>query len=172
MKKTTAVMFATMVAMVMVSTTAHAKDNAPAIPVYLVEPGVAAQFTDAALTRRIDSTNDLREKLADKEKVVRLINARDTATIVLEVLDNTEAEEIAGKRAAVLGQALKDGIVKVVVVRMTIGTYTNDVIGRDVDNRGGTARWGLAAKDAANQIEGWIKTNRGKLTAPTLAAQN
>lgn len=135
------------------------------VPVYLVTPG--AQFVDAALKDRIDSTKDLRDIRWDK-KLVRFVDTPAEALVVLEVTSRGTGttDERRVTRDIVTGQVKSDGqATKSVIVKLTVGEYATDIIGQSQqDQLGIMPSWSSAAIDARSKVQKWIKDNRAKLT--------
>jgi len=134
------------------------------VTVYIVEP--TAQFVDTELQQRIDTTKDLKTIKWDK-KLVRLVDAPEQATIVLEVLGRgVEAQNNSHHERSVITGQIQDKSYqdKVVRVKMTVGDYSTEIIGRSIQrDELSVTSWKSAAIRASNEVEKWVKTNREKL---------
>jgi hypothetical protein len=141
------------------------RKNAEAQPValYLVEP--IAEFQDAALKDRHDTWKDMR--FVFSKKLVRLVNSREEATLVVEVVGR-QAGTAAGSKvsASPLGGATNQPFeAKVVIVKLAFGNYSTEITGKAEENEYsvGGAEWKSAAFRAVDGIQDWIKANRSKL---------
>lgn len=145
--------------------TAHlAAADDPPVPVHIVTP--TAEFVDEALQARIDSTKDLAGIKWDK-KLVRFVETPAEAVVVIEVVGRTTGtlDERKVTRDIVTGQIASEGKrAKSVMVKLTIGEYSTDIIGTDEEDQlGMPPSWTSAAIDARGKVQKWIKTNRAKL---------
>lgn len=134
------------------------------MPVHIVTP--TAEFVDEALQARIDSTKDLAGIKWDK-KLVRFVETPAEAVVVIEVVGRTTGtlDERKVTRDIVTGQIASEGKrAKSVMVKLTIGEYSTDIIGTDEEDQlGMPPSWTSAAIDARGKVQKWIKTNRAKL---------
>lgn len=134
------------------------------VPIYIVQP--RAELVDAAMQSRIDSTKDLREIKWDK-KLVRLVESPADAVIIIEVINRATGtlDERKVTRDIVTGQVKSEAKgAKSVVVKLTFGEYSTEIIGSDEEGQiGMPPTWTGAAIDARSKVQKWVKTNRAKL---------
>jgi hypothetical protein len=158
-----------MVGLVLGAGSVLAKDKTPRaiIPVYVVQP--AGEFEDAALKQRRDSTKDLMNALYGKEKTLRLVESRELAKIVIEVMDRgaqTTDNRVTTRSDpdTFLSRSLVD---KVVAVRLSVGAYETVIEGRsEGKTEYSITTWRRAASAAARAIDDWIQRNHSKLVTP------
>lgn len=137
-------------------------------PVHVAVIVQTSQFEDQAQKDRLDTAKDLKQSLTSKKKTLRLVESPAEAVVIIEVLGRGEqasgdAKLQRGALGGVEQTRYKD---KVVRVKLSVGDYSTEIEGRNADGEHVIrTTWGLAAVDAAGQIDKWIKTNRAKLTA-------
>lgn len=139
--------------------------KAPPVAMFVVSPVAESGFVDAKLKDRLDSTKDLLLHL-DK-KTVRVVQTREEATIVVEVLGRSTDESstrVLTREPWTGSVGSKARTQKVVVAKLTVGDYSTDLIGINEENDYSPGYWSLAAARVAGQIEKWIKDNRAQLT--------
>ena len=126
-----------------------------------------SQFEDQAQKDRLDSAKDLKGQLSTKKKTLRLVETAADAALVIEVLGRGEqAQDTKTVQRGVLSGRLeqRSDTAKVLRVKLSVGDYSTEIEGRDEEREFKSyTTWGMAAGDAAIQIDKWIKTNRAKL---------
>lgn len=168
MTKTTMTAAIVTVAMIQWADSAMAAQNtkkaeAQPVALYLVEP--TAEFQDAALKDRHDTWKDMR--FVFSKKLVRLVNSKEEATLVVEIIGRQTGTAGGSKVSAnpLGGVSSKQFEAKVVVVKLTFMDYSTEITGRTEENAYtvGGAQWKNAAFRAVDGIQDWIKANRAKL---------
>lgn len=130
-----------------------------AVPVAIVVP--VAQFEDQAQRERLDSAIDLRRQL-DKRSSVVVVDPPG-AVITLEIVGRWEEAQETRAISRTTSRAYRD---KVLRVKLSIGEYSTEIVGRSVGGEYSfSTSWGVAAGDVARQVEKWVTTNRAKLPA-------
>jgi hypothetical protein len=126
-----------------------------------------SQFEDQAQKDRVDSAKDLKGQLSTKKKTLRLVETATDAAVVIEVLGRGEqAQDTKTVERGILSGRVeqRSDTAKVLRVKLSVGDYSTDIEGRDEEREFKSyTTWGVAAGDAAIQIDKWIKANRAKL---------
>jgi hypothetical protein len=96
---------------------------------------------------RVDAAREVRDALA-KKKGVQMVNGRDEADVLVEVIDREQREGASGgfggKQVTNMGET---------IIRVRV----SHPAGEPSELKGvGQGTWGRAAKDAADRIEKWI----------------
>lgn len=142
------------------------------IRIYVVPVVSPSGFTDPALKRRSDSRGDLLKQLRDRR--IQIVNTVDGADLSLDVLSSAdeytgETEATAVRRPGGTTSARAERVTEAtVVVKLTSGDYSLDIVGRPVRNPlwGSTdGVWTMAARNAADQIKRWVRDNEKQLLA-------
>lgn len=95
---------------------------------------------------RLDAVRELRDALA-KKKGITIVNDRESANLLVEVLGREQRDEPAGPFGGKTITRMGDTIIR---VRLKAGDEESDLKGM------GQGTWGRAAKDAADRILKWI----------------
>jgi len=130
-----------------------AKEIQDRIPVFVKSAGDAGGFTDPSKARQ-DSRKDLLRKLKDSKSVV-LVESKDDALAVLEVLDRSTQRE-----TNLSGRQNKSYL----TVRLTAGEYSVEFTGES-GSSGALTGYGAAAAKVVKQLEAWVKDNHDRLSA-------
>jgi hypothetical protein len=122
-------------------------DAPPTVRVYVfTAEGSSGQSTDEE-KGRLEAVREMRDALA-KKKGVRIVNSREEADVVVEVMDREEREGASGGYGGMSITKLNDTIIRLRVSRA--GGEASELKGI------GQGTWGRAAKDAADRVEKWI----------------
>src|SRR5262245_55818252 len=95
---------------------------------------------------RMAAVREVKDALA-KKKGISLVESREEATLLVEVVDREQREEPAGAFGGKQITAMGDTIIR---LHLTSGKDEVDLKGM------GQGTWGRAAKDAADRILKWI----------------
>jgi hypothetical protein len=109
-----------------------ARAQAPPVTVFLVEP--KAEFVDAAFQQRKGLTGVLRYQLQHMP-IVRVVDTPEQAVVVLEVVrlfDETQDGTRSVGRTLDGDVQTQAKVAKVLAVKLSVGTYTTELLGRDV----------------------------------------
>jgi len=140
--KTLTIVGVALLALTTHGTAAAAEKNGP-VAVYLAPP--TGEFQDP---QRLESTRDVRARigyLAKKE--VKLVDRREDAAVVIEVVDRRESNAE-----------------KVIVATLTVGAYTMTLEGHDTPLLRIESSWKVAARDVVFKLRQFIVANYEKLT--------
>ena len=122
------------------------------------------------VSARRDSVKELRAALADKKKDLVLVEGRDGADVVVEVVDRTVTipRVVFGTspRSGQPPDARTAGLARAVHLRVTL-TYRDEPTIFDnkntlIESNGG---WQSAADDVAKQVDKWIVDHRAQILA-------
>jgi hypothetical protein len=95
---------------------------------------------------RLDAVREMRDAL-EKKKGITLVNSREDANLLIEVLSREQREEPGGAFGGKSITRMGDTIIR---LRLKSGDQESDLKGL------GQGTWGRAAKDAADRIVKWI----------------
>src|SRR5262245_13814778 len=122
-------------------------DTPPTVRVYVfTAEGSSGQANDEE-KGRLEAVREMRDALA-KKKRVRIVNSREEADVVVEVMDREERDGASGGYGGMSITKLNDTIIRLRVSRA--GGEPSELKGV------GQGTWGRAAKDAADRVEKWI----------------
>jgi hypothetical protein len=136
------------------------------VPVYVFTAPADGGFEDPASKRRFDSLADLKDKLEDKKKTIRLVDAPELAAITLEVVGSAKVESGTVRTTTsrgLFGDFTSESAKTVqptVNAVLKVGTYELPLTATNTLVIGG---WKDAAQTIAVQVEKWIKANRSRL---------
>jgi len=128
-----------------------ASAQSPPVKVYLFTAPTSG-FVDAD-SKRVDSVKDVRRELEHKRKVLTLVDTREAADVVVEILRRSQSEfGVSG-----------------VLQNVVESELSVPAMGYSVSLKGGSGLpqpplWRTAAASLAGNIEKWIKDNRDKVT--------
>jgi hypothetical protein len=143
------------VAVLMVSSAAAAQEPPP-VPVFVTTAAAAQGFSDPS-KERLDSVNDIKDKARKADKLLKLVDTRDEATIVLEVLDRGSQYKRTAT-GAIFGTPWGGQQKRSVTVRVTVGEYSSELTSEKGSYKD-------AAADVVMQLQRWVMANREKLMA-------
>jgi hypothetical protein len=133
----------------------QAPDSATTVRAY-VYTATSAASDHVEQQGRVDAVRDVREALA-KKKGITLVDDREQATLLIEVLGREQRDDGAGAFGGKSITRMGDTIIR---LRVKAGDDESDLKGM------GQGTWGRAAKDAADRILKWIARREPKrLTA-------
>jgi hypothetical protein len=146
-------MLATMLLAVLSLTTVQAADKTTTVRAFVFTATGASGEHTAEEQGRLDAVRDVREAL-EKKKGITLVNSRDDANLLVEVVGREERSEsgggpFGGKSVTRMG----DTIIR---LHLKSGDEESDIKGL------GQGTWGRAAKDAADRIVKWIARREPK----------
>lgn len=150
MKTLSVVRFCWLMAFVVVAGAGlHADDKKPPIAVYVFTAATTGGFVDVDAKQRADGLRELLHELKG-DKSLSLIDAKDGADVILEVLHN----RLENADATIVGEACGYGsrCITRLHVTLTARGYTAEIVGVT-----------FPAHSAAQQIEKWIDQNRAQL---------
>lgn len=119
------------------------------------ETGASGQHTPEE-KGRLDAVRDMRDAL-ERKKGITLVNTRQDANLLIEVLSREQREEPGGGPFG--GKALTRMGDTIIRLRVTSGDQESELKGL------GQGTWGRAAKDAADRVVKWIARREPKRSA-------
>jgi hypothetical protein len=146
-------MIATILMALLSLAAAQGPDNTTTVRAFVFTATGASGEHTAEEQGRLDAVRDVREAL-EKKKGITLVNSRDDANLLVEVVGREERVEsgggpFGGKSVTRMG----DTIIR---LHLKSGDEESDLKGL------GQGTWGRAAKDAADRIVKWIARREPK----------
>jgi hypothetical protein len=132
-------------------------------------------FVDQKTKDLADSLKDLREAIQKKKDWLQLAEARDVADIVVHLksrditnsgrFEDTTSTSSTNKSGATTTTTSRGRQIMLYNVRtvMSVGQYSNEIVGSVQDTYILGGLWRTAAGNVAGQLETWVKDNYTKL---------
>ena len=138
-----------MLAALAVALTLAPQVSAP-IPIHVFTQVDPSKDTDPGQRQRLQSVADLRKGLG-KKKSFKVVDAREAAALVLEVLENSRNDTTGPQTTGPRQEGWP-----VVHVAIRFGDYSSEI-------KGSGKRWTWAADAITDTVDQWVKENRAQL---------
>jgi len=153
------------------------KQPAAAAKVFVFAKGDTSGFVDKNSRELSDSVKDVQQQLRKKKNWLALVDSKEQAHIVLEVLARglvpTGAVETTSQGYVSEDGKYASGSTKtqerhdyVLTTVMRVGKYENQMVGR-VSDQYLMGIWKAAADQVADELEDWVKKNYDRLMSPS-----